>query len=265
MRVLRTTERLVLHRYSEDAQVPAVAAWLSDPEVARHLLVSFDPERGLEPNGERFRRNFAEAWERLGFGGVLVSLRDAGPPVGFIALKGHGPGDAAPGSAFEIYFGLARRCWGRGLMSEAMAAYLDELAVRLRPRAVYASINRAQNPVGCRVLEKLGFVFERWLPLPDFVRGPLAVGSLELEVLRVAGAGRERKPWDVLAEAAFRTGQLLDSAGREAAEAERRLLAAAGEGGFFAGPGREEVARRVREALDAGRREARYAVFRRAA
>jgi RimJ/RimL family protein N-acetyltransferase len=249
------TERLRLHRF-EPGDESAAAGFLCDPEVARHLLMVFDAERQLAPNVERFRENFAGAWQDIGLGGVLVSLRRGGEAVGFIALKRHSvPGREIPG-AFEIYFGLARERWGRGYAFEAVGAYLEALETRLQPVSVHASINRAQNPRGCRVLEKLGFGFERWLPLPELVRGPLARGSLELELWRASHPSAGRPRAEVLAEAAFRVGQLLESAEMERAEAEARLLEAAAVGGSA-----ERAEAIVRERLPAGLGEARYAVY----
>jgi RimJ/RimL family protein N-acetyltransferase len=258
--VIAQSARLELHRFG-DAQLAAVTELLSDPEVARHLFVAWSPERGLAENGPRFQRNFAQAWERHGFGGCLFHRRGEPAPIGFVALKPHRAAGAEPPGAFEIYFGLAQKEWGRGLASEALAAYLSELERRLAPASVHASIDRPQNPAGCRVLEKLGFGFERHVALAEFAGGALARGSLELEIWRLAQPSARAETLD---QAAFRVGQLLEAAGVARAESEARLGDAARRGGVAKQLADGERARRLRAGLDAGSADARYAVYRKA-
>jgi RimJ/RimL family protein N-acetyltransferase len=251
--------RIELRRFGAEALAP-VTELLCDPEVARHLLVEWSPERGLAGNGPRFLRNFEDAWQRHGFGGLLVHRAGEPAPIGLVALKPHRAAGAEVPGAFEIYFGLAQKEWGRGLATEAVAAYLEELERRLAPVSVHASISRAHSPAACRVLEKLGFGFERFVALAEFAGAWLARGSLELEMWRVAQPSARA---EVLDQAAFRVGQLLEAAGLARAEAEARLIAAAGRGPAAPLPAGERASR-LRAALDAGARDARYAVFRRA-
>ena len=258
--MLRQSPRVELRRFGE-AQVSPVSELLADPEVARHLFVEFTAERGLAGNGARFQRNFAEAWQRHGFGGLLIHRRGEAAPIGFVALKPHrAAGSDVPG-AWEIYFGLARPAWGQGLATLGVAAFLEELDRRLEPTSVHASIDPPQNPAGCRVLEKLGFGFERHVALSDFAGGSLARGSLELEIWRV---GQPSAGAETLDQAGFRVGQLLEAARVARAEAEARLLEAAQRGAAAAALPAGELARRLRAGLDAGAGDARYAVYRRA-
>jgi RimJ/RimL family protein N-acetyltransferase len=243
---------LTLRRFESERQLAGMQALFADPEVSRHLLVAFTPEQGLAPNAARFRRNFDETWSRCGFGGVLVHARGSPRPLGFVALKP----DTAPGRpprCFELYFGLARAAWGRGYASEALDAFVSELSARLRPAALRAAVNAAQNAAACRVLEKARFAREDRVALRDYASPALAAGSLALELWRIS---RPDAAGEVLEQAAFRIGQLAAATGREAGDVAAALDAA------LAGAGHAQPA--AHRAFAAGAREAHYTVYLRA-
>jgi RimJ/RimL family protein N-acetyltransferase len=54
---------------------------------------------------------------------------------------------------------LGEEFWGRGIMSEAVAAFMDFCFDNISLRRIYAEVY-ANNPASARVLEKAGFVFE---------------------------------------------------------------------------------------------------------
>lgn len=246
---------LRLLRCESREQRAGLEALLCDPEVSRHLLVSFSPEQGLAGNGARFERNFAATWQRVGFGGVLLHAEGETAPAGFVALKAGGE-TGAP--SFELYFGVARERWGRGLASAGLALFLRELERRFGPRPVRATLDAARNPAACRVLAKQGFRFERYVALADFATPELARGSALLELWRLEQ--RDATP-ETLAQAAFRLGQLREAAGLDRAELLRALDAAIGRGGLAERPGAEPARSQARSALAAGEGEARYAIY----
>jgi RimJ/RimL family protein N-acetyltransferase len=249
---------VLLRRFETSAQEQALARILSDPEVSRHLLVSFEAQGGLAGNTPRFRRNFAEAWERMGFGGMLIARPGDEAVQGFVALKPHLREGAPQAGRYEIYFALARAAWGRGLASRAVAAFLDALTLALRPVSVHACLDALRNPAARRVLEKQGFVHERDVPLREFAGPALARGSLELALwrLRDPGAGAQ-----ILEQSAERIGQLAEAAGLDPSTASRSLCEALEASGLAArlGPGlaREAALR----AFAAGAQRACYALF----
>ena len=59
----------------------------------------------------------------------------------------------------EVGYWLGESFWGRGIMSEAVAAFTDFCFNNFPLRRVYAE-PFANNPASVRVLEKAGFVFE---------------------------------------------------------------------------------------------------------
>jgi ribosomal-protein-alanine N-acetyltransferase len=59
----------------------------------------------------------------------------------------------------ELGYWLGEKFWGRGVMSEAVAAFTDFCFDNFSLRRIYAE-PFANNPPSARVLEKAGFVFE---------------------------------------------------------------------------------------------------------
>ena len=260
MRVGDATDPVELCRFETQRQEEALARVLTDPEVARHLLVSFSAEQGLAENAARFRRNFSQTWEQLGFGGLLIQRRGSADPLGFVALKPHvRDGQPEPG-AFELYFAVARMEWGRGIASQALAAFLDELTRCLRPDSVHACFDADRNPAARRVLEKQRFGFEREVELAGYAGASLARGSLDLELWRVGAAGAGEQ---TLEQASYRIGQLAAAARLQPSEAMAELDAALQKGGLAERLGVAKAREIARRGLDAGARRSRYAVYRR--
>lgn len=111
-RILRT-RRLIL-RPAEAGDAPAIAAGLGDIEVTRWLARVPYPY-GLD-EAERFL-----AWERAqrADGDDRVFAIDRGGFIGLVSLRGRGPDPV-------LGYWLARAHWGQGLMSEAVAAVIDD-------------------------------------------------------------------------------------------------------------------------------------------
>jgi RimJ/RimL family protein N-acetyltransferase len=59
----------------------------------------------------------------------------------------------------ELGYWLSEEFWGRGIMTEAVAAFTDFCFEKFQLRRVYAE-PFANNPASARVLEKAGFAFE---------------------------------------------------------------------------------------------------------
>ena len=59
----------------------------------------------------------------------------------------------------ELGYWLSQEFWGRGIMTEAVAAFTDFCFEEFQLRRIYAE-PFANNPASGRVLEKAGFIFE---------------------------------------------------------------------------------------------------------
>lgn len=95
-------------------------------------------------------------WRTHGFGLYAVIERTSGRFLGECGLRRIAPDDAD----IELSYGLVPEAWGKGYGSEASAAVLAHGLGRLGLATVYA-IARADNARSRRVMEKLGFRFEK--------------------------------------------------------------------------------------------------------
>ena len=72
----------------------------------------------------------------------------------------------------ELGYWLSQEFWGRGIMTEAVAAFTDFCFENFQLRRIYAE-PFANNPASARVLEKAGFAFEGRLKNNVFKDGKL--------------------------------------------------------------------------------------------
>ncbi len=70
------------------------------------------------------------------------------------------------GLPIEFGYTLARSSWGRGLATEAATACLRYAFEKLRLPELFASVD-SRNTASQRVLEKIGFIYQREEQLAD--------------------------------------------------------------------------------------------------
>jgi ribosomal-protein-alanine N-acetyltransferase len=144
----------------EDAEA-VFAAYAGDPAVTRYL--SWRYYTALEPL-RKFLRSVIRTWETgaPGHYAWLLCLQGTDRPIGSI-----GVGCAAHGA--EVGYVLARACWGRGLMTEAVG-YVTAWALAQPPLFRVWAFCDAENLASARVLEKAGLIREgllrRWQVCP---------------------------------------------------------------------------------------------------
>ena len=142
------TRRLTLRPLRmEDAR--SLYAWTSDAEVARYVL--WDAHRSLRETREYiryvrrlYRSRLPSSW------GIL--LRDSDDVIGTIGIMTWVPVNRT----CEIGYSLSREHWGKGLMTEAVAAFSRMLFSSLPLNRIEAQ-HDVRNPASGRVLEKCGF------------------------------------------------------------------------------------------------------------
>lgn len=150
------TERLVLRRATaEDDQF--ILELLNDPSWLRYI-----GDRGVRTlDGARdyILKSLVAMYERLGFGLYLVELKGEGLPLGLCGLiKRESLEDVDLGFAFLPEFR------GKGYARESALAVM-EYARRTFGLGRLAAITSPDNHVSARLLEKLGFHFERMIKL----------------------------------------------------------------------------------------------------
>ena len=144
---------------------PLIAALHLDVRSAEWLLGPGD-----EPSEGRARRiaeSFAESWLSEGFGPYLWRLR--GRPVGYAGLR-RSRLEGLP--EIEAVWAFDPTHWGRGYATLAAAAALKADGPKPGEGLSVASWTRPHNAASLKVMEKLGFAFEReanWAGLAHLV------------------------------------------------------------------------------------------------
>lgn len=155
MKVLET-DRLILRRLSaEDA--PFILQLLNEPSWLR--FIGDIGVRTVEDARNYILRGPVEMYARRGFGLYLVELKEEGAPIGMCGLiKRDSLEDVDIGFAFLPAF------WGKGYAYEAASAVMEYGRSAFGLTRLVA-ITSPDNHASGKLLEKLGFNFERMIKL----------------------------------------------------------------------------------------------------
>jgi RimJ/RimL family protein N-acetyltransferase len=117
--------------------------------------------RNLEDARHYIQHRLLASYEGSGFGLYRVDLKERAMPIGMCGfIKRPELADV------DIGYALLERFWLRGYACEAASAVLEYGRKRLGLKRVVA-ITAPYNVASSKVLEKLGFRFERMLDLPN--------------------------------------------------------------------------------------------------
>jgi RimJ/RimL family protein N-acetyltransferase len=157
MNVLET-DRLILRRLTVDDS-EFILELLNDPSWLQ--FIGDKGVRTLEDARDYILNSLVAMYERLGFGLYLTELKDEGVPIGICGLiKRDSLEDVDIGFAFLPKF------WGKGY------AYESAFAVMAYGKRTFGlnrlvAITSPENYSTAKLLEKLGFNFERMVKLSD--------------------------------------------------------------------------------------------------
>lgn len=146
------TPRLLLRRFTTGDAPAMFRNWASDPQVTRclswapHKAVT-DTKAYLQALTARYRQPDTYDW--------CMEWKETGEPIGSIGAVRT---DGALRSA-HVGYCMARALWGRGIMTEALAAVEDFLFARAGCNRI-ASMHHVENPVSGRVMQKTGMRLE---------------------------------------------------------------------------------------------------------
>jgi [ribosomal protein S5]-alanine N-acetyltransferase len=152
------TRRLVLRRLSTD-DAAFLLELLNEPSFLRYI-----GDKGVRTEADA--RRYVEtgplaSYERFGFGLWRVELKEGGEPIGMCGLlKRDGLPDVDVGFAFRPRF------WSRGYAFESASAVLAHARDAFGLKRLLA-ITAPDNEASIRLLEKLGFRFERMARVPE--------------------------------------------------------------------------------------------------
>jgi len=144
------TERLSLRMF-EVRDFDAVLELFNHDEVQKYL----SPEnRRTREQLEVILNKMLERWKERGFGLWCVSEKGAGKMLGYCGFQYF---DQT--SNVEIVFAFLKDFWAKGFATEAANASLKFGFEHLLFEKVFATTH-PENTASCRVLEKLGMVFQ---------------------------------------------------------------------------------------------------------
>lgn len=146
------TPRLILRRFRPEDTPLIYRNWASDPLVSRYMRWS--PHRSVQETRQAVE-GWAGLYGRLDFYQWLIGLRETGTPIGAVSAAIVNENDACA----ELGYCLGRYWWGGGLMSEAVAAVIRFLFLKVGLNRIEAC-HSVHNPASGRVMEKCGMTFE---------------------------------------------------------------------------------------------------------
>ena len=150
------TQRLVLRRL-KPGDSPFILELVNEPSWLKYI-----GDKGvhtLEDAESYIRKGPVAMYERHGFGLYLVETREGGESVGICGLIKRETLDD-----IDLGFALLPRYWGERYAFEAASATLTHAKNELGISRVVA-ITSQDNDRSIKLLERLGFRFERNLPL----------------------------------------------------------------------------------------------------
>jgi RimJ/RimL family protein N-acetyltransferase len=146
------TERLILRRFTLADAAAAHKNWLSDPEVAAYMR--WDAYTDVA-QVEDYLREVLAGYGQPDFYRWAIALRDDNVAIGAIGFHIESEYDSVADAAYA----LGKAFWGRGIVSEALAAVLKYALLNVGMNRVEA-FHAVNNPASGRVMAKAGMRFE---------------------------------------------------------------------------------------------------------
>lgn len=148
--MLVETERLILRELTpNDAQFAFELN--GNPEVV--MYTGDGPFDSVE-EARQFLENYSD-YQRNGFGRWGVVLKETGELIGWCGLKR----DRETGEV-DLGYRFFQESWNKGFATEASAACLEIGKTKFGLERIIARA-RKENPASYKVMEKLGFTFEK--------------------------------------------------------------------------------------------------------
>jgi RimJ/RimL family protein N-acetyltransferase len=157
MKVLET-DRLIVRWLSPD-DADFILKLLNEPSWLR--FIGNKSVRTREDARAYISKGPVEMYSRLGFGLYLVELKEEGRAIGMCGLIKRDALDDV-----DIGFAFFPAYWGKGYAYEAASAVMEYGKTAFGLKRLVA-ITSPDNDASVRLLEKLGFCFERMVKLSD--------------------------------------------------------------------------------------------------
>jgi RimJ/RimL family protein N-acetyltransferase len=152
------TDRLRLRRLSVD-DAEFILRLLNEPSFIQNI--GDRGVRSIEDARAYILKGPVTSYQKFGFGLWLVEERETGVPVGICGLLKRDVLEDV-----DIGYALLPEFWSRGYALESASAVMSYTRKQLGSNRVLAVVN-ADNQSSIRLLEKMGFQYERMVRLSD--------------------------------------------------------------------------------------------------
>jgi ribosomal-protein-alanine N-acetyltransferase len=143
------TARLRLRPY-EPGDLDAMAEMFGDPDVTAYTFLG---QRDREQTAAVLQ-DYMSFLAEHGYGMLAILDRATGAYLGEVGVF------VSPMGPLALRYALNKVAWGRGYAAEASAAVIDDCFDRLGLEKLLAGV-KPENRASVRVMEKLGFVYDR--------------------------------------------------------------------------------------------------------
>ena len=144
------TKRLILRPFQVEDAREMFENWASDPEVTQYL--TWLPHESVETTKESLKR-WVEGYQNpLQFKWAIVLNDEVVGNIDTVHVK-------EKIDAVEIGYALSRKCWGKGIMTEALIAVSRYLLEEAGCNRVFAR-HDVNNPASGKVMQKVGMTYE---------------------------------------------------------------------------------------------------------
>ena len=149
------TKRLMLRQMKKDDVNAIFQCWMQDEEVSRYMCwkASNDIKRAYEFVAFEIGNIDNDNWNRF-----IIVLKETDEIIGTCLLFFN-----EEESNWDISYNLGKAYWGKGYMTEAMLVVMEYGINELQIKECIAA-HAIENPMSGRVIQKLGFVYEKEIP-----------------------------------------------------------------------------------------------------
>ena len=147
-----TTERLLLRGIQETDVQDIYDCWMQDERVSRYMCWKASSDIEAVKEFVRFELDQMESnsWYRF-----IITLKETEKIIGTCLIFWN-----EEENAWDISYNLGYEYWGNGYITEAMQAVMDYATEELNVKECVAA-HAIENPASGRVIQKLGFEFEK--------------------------------------------------------------------------------------------------------
>ena len=142
------TERLVLRKFKEDDVLLMFTNWASDPEVTKYL--TWDAHPNIEMTRMIMNRWMKDYANEDGMR-YCITIKGSDEPLGSIDVVN------VENGVPEVGYCMAKKCWGKGIMTEACKAFVQALFENGYTKVCICAF--VDNIASNRVIQKVGGKF----------------------------------------------------------------------------------------------------------